>query len=30
MLPPLAAQPLYIDQPEARLPAGGLRPAPAG
>jgi tRNA threonylcarbamoyladenosine biosynthesis protein TsaB len=27
-LPPLAAQPLYIDPPEARLPAGGLRPAP--
>lgn len=30
MLPPLAAQPLYIDPPEAKLPAGGLRPAPAG
>jgi tRNA threonylcarbamoyl adenosine modification protein YeaZ len=29
-LPPLAAQPLYVDPPEARLPAGGLRPAPAG
>ena len=29
-LPPLAAQPLYIDPPEARLPAGGLRPAPCG
>jgi tRNA threonylcarbamoyl adenosine modification protein YeaZ len=28
-LPALAAQPLYIDQPEARLPAGGLRPPPA-
>lgn len=27
-LPPLPAQPLYIDPPEARLPAGG-RPAPA-
>jgi tRNA threonylcarbamoyladenosine biosynthesis protein TsaB len=27
-IPPLAAQPLYIDPPEARLPAGGLRPAP--
>jgi len=23
------AQPLYVDPPEARLPAGGLRPAPA-
>lgn len=30
MLPPLAAQPLYVDPPEARLPAGGLRPPPAG
>lgn len=29
MLPPMAAQPLYVDQPEARLPAGGLRPPPA-
>ncbi|HUN52957.1 MAG TPA: tRNA (adenosine(37)-N6)-threonylcarbamoyltransferase complex dimerization subunit type 1 TsaB [Candidatus Sulfotelmatobacter sp.] len=29
-LPPLPAQPLYVDPPEARLPAGGLRPAPAG
>jgi tRNA threonylcarbamoyl adenosine modification protein YeaZ len=29
MLAPLAAQPLYIDPPEARLPAGGLRPPPA-
>jgi tRNA threonylcarbamoyl adenosine modification protein YeaZ len=27
-LPPLAAQPLYIDPPEAKLPAGGLRPPP--
>jgi tRNA threonylcarbamoyladenosine biosynthesis protein TsaB len=27
-LPPLPAQPLYVDPPEARLPAGGLRPAP--
>jgi len=27
-LPPLAAQPLYVDPPEARLPRGGLRPAP--
>lgn len=27
-LPPLAAQPLYVDPPEAKLPAGGLRPAP--
>ncbi len=26
-LPP---QPLYIDPPEAKLPAGGLRPPPAG
>ncbi len=30
MLPPLAAQPLYIDPPEAKLPAGGLRPPPLG
>jgi tRNA threonylcarbamoyl adenosine modification protein YeaZ len=29
-LPPLPAQPLYIDPPEARLPQGGLRPPPAG
>lgn len=29
-LPPLAAQPLYVEPPEAKLPAGGLRPAPAG
>jgi len=29
MLPPLEAQPLYIDAPEAKLPAGGLRPPPA-
>jgi tRNA threonylcarbamoyl adenosine modification protein YeaZ len=28
MLPPLPAQPLYVDPPEARLPAGGLRPPP--
>jgi tRNA threonylcarbamoyladenosine biosynthesis protein TsaB len=28
-LPPLEAVPLYIDAPEARLPAGGLRPQPA-
>lgn len=28
LLPPLPAQPLYVDPPEARLPAGGLRPAP--
>lgn len=28
-LPPLAAQPVYVDPPEARLPAGGLRPPPA-
>ena len=27
-LPPRAAQPLYVDPPEARLPRGGLRPAP--
>jgi tRNA threonylcarbamoyl adenosine modification protein YeaZ len=27
-LPPRAAQPLYVDPPEARLPQGGLRPAP--
>jgi tRNA threonylcarbamoyladenosine biosynthesis protein TsaB len=30
VLPPRPAQPLYVDPPEARLPAGGLRPAPAG
>jgi tRNA threonylcarbamoyl adenosine modification protein YeaZ len=29
-LPPLAAMPLYVDAPEAKLPAGGLRPHPAG
>jgi tRNA threonylcarbamoyl adenosine modification protein YeaZ len=29
-LSPLAAQPLYVDPPEAKLPAGGLRPAPSG
>ena len=28
-LAPLAAQPLYVDPPEAKLPAGGLRPPPA-
>jgi len=28
-LPPLPAIPLYVDPPEARLPAGGLRPTPA-
>ncbi len=28
ILAPLPAQPLYVDPPEARLPAGGLRPAP--
>jgi tRNA threonylcarbamoyladenosine biosynthesis protein TsaB len=27
-VPPRAAQPLYVDPPEARLPAGGLRPPP--
>lgn len=27
-LPPRAAQPIYVDPPEARLPAGGLRPPP--
>jgi len=27
---PRSAQPLYVDPPEARLPAGGLRPPPAG
>ncbi|GAB0118232.1 hypothetical protein Acid7E03_23040 [Acidisoma sp. 7E03] len=27
-LPPLAAQPLYIDPPRALLPRGGLRPPP--
>lgn len=27
-LPPRVAQPLYVDAPEARLPAAGLRPAP--
>ncbi len=29
-LPARPAQPLYIDPPEARLPADGLRPAPRG
>ncbi len=28
LVPPRAAQPLYVDPPEARLPAGGLRPPP--
>jgi tRNA threonylcarbamoyladenosine biosynthesis protein TsaB len=28
-LPPRPAQPLYVDPPEAKLPAGGLRPPPA-
>jgi tRNA threonylcarbamoyladenosine biosynthesis protein TsaB len=28
ILPPLAAEPLYIDAPEARLPAAGVRSAP--
>jgi tRNA threonylcarbamoyladenosine biosynthesis protein TsaB len=27
-LPPRDAQPLYVDPPEAKLPAGGLRPPP--
>jgi tRNA threonylcarbamoyladenosine biosynthesis protein TsaB len=27
-LPALAAEPLYVDPPEAKLPAGGLRPPP--
>lgn len=27
-LPPLAALPLYVDPPEAKLPQGGLRPPP--
>jgi len=27
-IPPRAAQPLYVEPPEARLPAGGLRPPP--
>jgi hypothetical protein len=27
-LPPRPAQPLYVDPPEARLPAGGPRPPP--
>ena len=27
-LPPRVAQPLYVDAPEAKLPAAGLRPAP--
>jgi len=28
LLPPLAVQPVYVDPPAARLPAGGLRPPP--
>lgn len=28
-LPPRAPQPIYVDPPEARLPAAGLRPLPA-
>ncbi len=28
-LPPLAALPLYVDAPEAKLPAGGLRAPPS-
>jgi tRNA A37 threonylcarbamoyladenosine modification protein TsaB len=28
-LTPRAAQPLYVDPPEAKLPAGGLRPPPS-
>lgn len=28
VLPPRPAQPLYVDAPEAKLPAGGLRPPP--
>jgi hypothetical protein len=27
-LPPREAQPIYVDPPAARLPAGGLPPAP--
>ena len=27
-LPPLEVQPLYVDEPEAKRPAGGLRPPP--
>jgi tRNA threonylcarbamoyladenosine biosynthesis protein TsaB len=30
VLSPLPAQPLYVDPPEARLPAAGRRPSPAG
>jgi tRNA threonylcarbamoyladenosine biosynthesis protein TsaB len=30
VLPARPAQPLYVDPPEARLPASGMRPAPAG
>jgi tRNA threonylcarbamoyladenosine biosynthesis protein TsaB len=28
LLPPLPAEPLYVDPPEAKTPAGGLRPSP--
>jgi tRNA threonylcarbamoyl adenosine modification protein YeaZ len=28
-IPPIPSLPLYVDAPEAKLPAGGLRPAPA-
>jgi tRNA threonylcarbamoyladenosine biosynthesis protein TsaB len=28
VIPPRAVQPLYVEPPEARLPAGGLRPPP--
>jgi hypothetical protein len=27
-LPAHAAEPVYVDPPEAKLPLGGLRPAP--
>ena len=30
LLPPLLVQPVYVDAPEAKLPAGGLRPVPRG
>jgi hypothetical protein len=30
LLRPLPAEPLYVDPPEAKLPAGGLRPPPVG
>ncbi len=29
-LPPRDAMPIYVDAPEAKLPAGGLRPPPVG